>query len=95
MLFKLIISDENKNMSALFHKVSPNTLKEELSLIKENEVISKFQVMMIENVINMYKIPITSMMQSSKKASLISASSVIKDAKEIIKLLGLFQVTIF
>ena len=55
MFFKLIISDENKNMSALFYKVSPNTLKEELSLIKENEVISKFQVMMIENVINIHK----------------------------------------
>ena len=85
MFFKLIISDENKNMSALFYKVSPNTLKEELSLIKENEVISKFQVMMIENVINMYKIPVTSIMQSSKKASLISANSTVKDAKEIMK----------
>ncbi|MEC7908184.1 MAG: CNNM domain-containing protein [Verrucomicrobiota bacterium] len=85
MFFKLIISDENKNMSALLYKVSPNTLKEELSLIKENEVISKFQVMMIENVINMYKIPVTSIMQSSKKASLISANSTVKDAKEIMK----------
>lgn len=83
--FKIIINDENKNMSALFHKVSPNILKEELSLIKENEVISEFQVMMIENVIDMHKIPITSMMQTLKKEYLISINSKVRDIKEKMK----------
>ena len=83
--FKIIINDENKNMSALFHKVSPNILKEELSLIKENEVISEFQVMMIENVIDMHKIPITSMMQPLKKEYLIPINSKIRDIKEKMK----------
>ena len=84
--FKFLIKEKGENLSAIFYKVSSNTFKEELNLLKKNEVITKFQVGMIENVIDMHKIPILALKKHFNKVFLVEGDSQIKDVKEIMKI---------
>ena len=84
--FKFLIKRKGENLSAIFYKVSSNTFKEELNLLKKNEVITKFQVGMIENVIEMHKIPILELKKHFNKVFLVEGDSQIKDVKEIMKI---------
>ena len=83
--FKFIIKDSSENLSAIFYKVSPNTFKKELNLLKKNEVIPKFQTGMIENVIDMHKIPIHSLKTYFNKVYLVDIDSEVSDVKKIMK----------